>query len=148
MDPEPPVPRSSPRDTQRLPDEAIDAFVATAGPEADSPLLLAELRHLGGALGRAPENAGALDKLDAEYVMLGIGMLMDPAMREPIEGQLDKLHDALGPWEADGGYYNYAERPCDVEGRAKPLDRGFPREAQRTRRPHSGQIHSIAMATA
>ena len=43
------------------------------------------------------ENAGALDKLDAEYVMLGIGMLMDPAMREPIEGQLDKLHDGAQP---------------------------------------------------
>ena len=42
-------------------------------------------------------------------------MLMDPALREPIEGQLDKLSDAMEPWAADGGYFNYAERPCDVE---------------------------------
>lgn len=116
MDPEPPVPGLGHHATiNDLPDEAIDAFVEAAGPESDSPLLFAELRQLGGALGRAPENAGALDKLDAAYVMLGIGMLMDPALREPIEGQLDKLHDALGPWAADGGYYNYAERSCDVE---------------------------------
>ena len=116
MDPEPPVPGLGHHATiNELPDEALDAFVSIAGPESDSPLLLAELRHLGGALRRAPENAGALDKLDAEYVMLGLGMLMDPALRDPIEGQLDKLHDALSPWAADGGYYNYAERPCDVE---------------------------------
>jgi hypothetical protein len=116
MDPEPPVPGLGHHATlKEVPDEAIDAFIEAAGPDTDSPLLLAELRHLGGALGRTPDNPGALDKLDAEFVMLGIGMLMDPGMRAPIEGQLDKLHDALGPWAADGGYYNYAERPCDVE---------------------------------
>ena len=46
--------------------------------------------------------------------MLGIGMLMDPAMREPIDGQLDKLSGAMEPWAADGGYFNYAERASDV----------------------------------
>jgi hypothetical protein len=151
MDPEPPVPALGHHATlDELPDEAIDAFVATAGPEADSPLLLAELRHLGGALGRAPENAGALDKLDAEYVMLGIGMLMDPAMREPIEGQLDKLHDALGPWAADGGYYNYAERSCDVEAILPEETCKRLATVKRSWDP-DGLIranHSIAMATA
>jgi hypothetical protein len=48
-------------------------------------------------------------------VVLGIGMLMDPAMRGPIEGQLDRTMDAMKPWAAQGGYYNYAERPCDVD---------------------------------
>ena len=37
-----------------LPDEALDAFFAAAGPESDSPLLLAELRHLGEARWRPP----------------------------------------------------------------------------------------------
>jgi hypothetical protein len=151
MDPEPPVPGLGHHATlNELPDEAIDAFVATAGPEADSPLLLAELRHLGGALGRAPENAGALDKLDAEYVMLGIGMLMDPAMREPIEAQLDKLHDALGPWAADGGYYNYAERSCDVDAILPEETCKRLSTVKRSWDP-DGLIranHSIAMATA
>ena len=151
MDPEPPVPGLGHHATiNELPDEALDAFVSTAGPESDSPLLLAELRHLGGALGRAPENAGALDKLDAEYVMLAIGMLMDPALREPIEGQLDRLHDALGPWVAEGGYYNYAERPCDVvailpEETCKRLS-----EVKRSWDPDNRIVanHSVAMATA
>ena len=116
MDPEPPVPGlGHHRVIEELPDEAIDAFYEAAGPESDSPLLLAELRHLGGALARPAENGGALDKLDGEFAMLGIGMLMDPAMREPIEGQLDKLSGAMEPWAAEGGYFNYAERASDVE---------------------------------
>jgi FAD binding domain len=151
MDPEPPVPGLGHHATiNELPDEAIDAFVAAAGPDTDSPLLLAELRHLGGALRRTPENAGALDKLDAEYVMLGIGMLMDPAMREPIEGQLDKLHDALGPWAADGGYYNYAERPCDVEAILPEETCKRLSHVKRSWDPDSRIVanHSVAMATA
>jgi hypothetical protein len=151
MDPEPPVPGLGHHATiNELPDEALDAFVEAAGPETDSSLLLAELRHLGGALQRAPENAGALDKLDAEYVMLGIGMLMDPAMREPIEGQLDKLHDALGPWAADGGYYNYAERPCDVEAILPEETCKRLSQVKRSWDPDNLIVanHSVAMATA
>ena len=116
MDPEPPVPGLGHHMTlSGLPDSAIDAFVEAAGPETDSPLLLAEVRQLGGALARPAEKGGALEKLDAEFVVLGIGMMMDPAMREPIDAQLDKLMDAMKPWSAEGGYYNYAERPCDVD---------------------------------
>jgi hypothetical protein len=116
MDPEPPVPAlGHHRVIKELPDGAIDAFYDAAGPESDSPLLLAEFRHLGGALARPDENGGALDKLDGEFTMLGIGMLMDPALKDPIEAQLDRLSDALDPWAAEGGYYNYAERPCDVD---------------------------------
>jgi hypothetical protein len=151
MDPEPPVPGLGHHATvNELPDEALDAFVAAAGPESDSPLLLAELRHMGGALSRAPEGAGALDKLDAEYVMLGIGMLMDPAMREPIQGQLDKLHDALGPWAADGGYYNYAERPCDVEAILPEATCNRLSQVKRSWDPDNRIVanHSVAMATA
>jgi hypothetical protein len=116
MDPEPPVPGlGHHRVINELPDEAIDAFVGVSGPDSGSPLLLAELRHLGGALARPAENGGALDKLDGEFVMMGIGMLVDPAMKDSITAQLDKLADAMQPWAAEGGYYNYAERPCDVD---------------------------------
>ena len=116
MDPEPPVPALGHHClVKELPDEAIDAFYEAAGPESDSPLLLAELRHLGGALGRSADGGGALDKLDGDFVMLGIGMLMDPSMKDPIDGQLDKFAEAMKPWAGEGGYFNYAERPSDVE---------------------------------
>ena len=61
MDPENPVPGIGDGMTLReLPDEAIDAWVGVAGVDSGSPLLLSELRHVGGALGRADENGGAL----------------------------------------------------------------------------------------
>ena len=116
MDPEPPVPAlGHHRVLKELPDDAIAAFVDVAGPESGAPLLVAELRHLGGALRRPAENGGALDKLDGEFVMYGAGLLMDPALREPINGALDELADAMNPWAAPSGYFNYAERPCDVD---------------------------------
>jgi hypothetical protein len=116
MDPEPPVPAlGHHRVLAELSDDAIDAVVDVAGPESGSPLLLAEFRHLGGALRRPAENGGALDKLDAEFVMLGIGMLMDPSLREPMSSALDELAGAVDPWALEGGYFNYAERSCDVD---------------------------------
>jgi hypothetical protein len=116
MDPEPPVPAlGHHRLLSELPDDAISAFVDVAGPASGAPLLVAELRHIGGALRRPAENGGALEKLDGEFVMYGAGMLMDPGLRGPIDGALDELAAAVDPWAADGGYFNYAERPCEVD---------------------------------
>lgn len=116
MDPEPPVPAIGDHALlSELPDEALDMFIEVAGPESGSPLLLAELSHLGGALSRPAENAGALDKLDADWLMSGVGMPTSPAVGEAIEGQLDKLGDSMRPWTAPGGYLNFAERPCDID---------------------------------
>jgi hypothetical protein len=151
MDPEPPVPGLGHHAVlSELPDEAIDAFVATNGPDSGSPLLLAELRHLGGALARPAENGGAMDKLDGEFVLLGIGMLMDPAMKEPIETQLDKLTDTMKPWAAEGGYLNYAERPCDVDAILPPETCERLAHVKRSWDPENmiRANHSIALATA
>jgi hypothetical protein len=121
MDPEQPVPGLGHHSLVReLPDEAIDAFVALAGPEGGSPLLLAELRQLGGALARPAEGGGALAKLDAEYVMLGIGMPMSPELGAAIDGHLDQLEEAMRPWASEGGYLNFAERACDSDAILPP----------------------------
>jgi hypothetical protein len=115
MDPEQPVPgRGHHRPIRELPDEAIDAFVGLVGPESDSPLVLAEIRHLGGALGRPDPTGGALTHLDAGYVMLGIGVPMTHELGEAIEDRLERLGDAMEPWAAAGGYFNFAERPCNA----------------------------------
>lgn len=115
MDPEQPVPGLGNHTVIReLPDAAIDAFATLADPET-SPLLLTELRQLSGALGRPDENGGALSHLDAAFVMLGIGLPMTPELGQAIEGHLDSFDEAMAPWVADGGYFNFAERPCDAD---------------------------------
>jgi FAD/FMN-containing dehydrogenase len=151
MDPEPPVPGLGHHSVLgELSGEAMDAFYEVAGPESDSPLLLAELRHLGGALARPAENGGALDKLDGEFVMLGIGMLMDPAMRDPVTLQLDKMADGLKPWTLEGGYFNYAERPCDVDAILPPETCERLAHVKRSWDPDDliRANHSVALATA
>ena len=116
MDPEQPVPGLGHHALlSELPDEAIDAFVGAVGPDAGSPLLLAELRHLGGALGRVGENPGALSKLDADFAMFAIGLPMTPALGQAIDGYLDHLDETMAPWRADGGYLNFAERACEID---------------------------------
>jgi hypothetical protein len=116
MDPEQPVPGLGHHEVIReLSDEAIDAFVGAAGPDAGSPLLLAELRQLGGALGRPAENAGALSKLDAAFVMFGVGLPMSPEIGTAIDRHLDHLGEAMQPWASEGGYLNFAERPADLD---------------------------------
>jgi hypothetical protein len=121
MDPENPVPGlGHHRVVRELPDEALEAFAAVAGPDSGSPLLLAELRQLGGALGRPAENAGALSHLDAAFVMIGIGMPMTPELGQAVTAHLNKLHDALEPWAGEGGYFNFADRPCDADALLPP----------------------------
>jgi hypothetical protein len=116
MDPESPVPGVGEGAlVAELPDEAIDAFVAVAGPGSGSPLLLTELRHLGGALGRPAENAGALSHLDAGFGVYSVGLPMTPELAEAIPAQLTKIDEAMSPWGADGAYFNFTEGRCDVD---------------------------------
>jgi hypothetical protein len=121
MDPENPVPGlGHHRVLRELSDEAIDAWVAVAGPDSGTPLLLTELRQLGGALGRPDPDGGALSHLDAGWVMYGVGMAMGPEMSEAVSGGLDRVHEAMEPWAADGGYFNFADRACDSDAILPP----------------------------
>jgi FAD binding domain len=116
MDPESPVPAIGEGELVReLPDEAIDAWVGAVGPGSGSPLLLSELRHLGGALGRPAENGGALSRLDAGFAVYSVGMPMTPELGAAIPGHLAKIAETMQPWAPGGGYYNFTEGSCDVD---------------------------------
>ena len=42
-------------------------------------------------------------------------MKISPEMGQAVAGALDELHETMAPWAAEGGYFNFAERPSDVE---------------------------------
>jgi FAD/FMN-containing dehydrogenase len=86
---------------------AIDRFVAAAGPGSGSRLVVADLRHAGGALRRVQPGHGALATLDASYLMLGVGM------GEGTEERLGLVSEALAPWDTGRRYLNFADRPTD-----------------------------------
>ena len=96
-----------------LPDAAVDAFLSEVGPGSTSSLLLAELRQLGGALGREHEGAGALPKLDGEFVVFAGAMAMTPEMAAQGQHDAHRLTKALSPWANGRSYLNFAENAVD-----------------------------------
>jgi FAD/FMN-containing dehydrogenase len=95
-----------------LPAEAVDAFVAAAGPASGSALLMAEIRHLGGALAVAKPGNGALARLDAGYLLFGGGLAI-PELIPALQASLPRLKAALAAWDAGRGYLNFGENPGD-----------------------------------
>jgi FAD/FMN-containing dehydrogenase len=113
-DPEEPMPAlAEHRLLADLPAEAVDAFVAVAGPDSDSTLMMAEIRHLGGALGEIRPGHGALASLEAGYLLFGGGLAATPEMVEGLEAELPRFKAAMAAWDAGRGYLNFEERAVD-----------------------------------
>jgi FAD/FMN-containing dehydrogenase len=113
-DPEQPVPAiGNGFQVRELTAEAADAFVEVGGPGSGSPLLMLELRQLGGALREAPDGAGALGSLRGEYVLYGVGLPMGEGMAEAIGAHVGRIRRAMEPWSA-GPYVNFAETRIDL----------------------------------
>lgn len=115
MDPEGGAPFVS--DTAMLggfPDAAVDAFLAEVGPGVESPLLLAELRQLGGALARPHAGGGVLSHLDAEFVLFAGAMALDEQTAAAGHAAAHRLAEALSPYATGQQYLNFAENPVDV----------------------------------
>ncbi|MDX6419152.1 MAG: hypothetical protein QOG28_3772 [Trebonia sp.] len=78
-EPDTPVPvQQSQTLLSALPPGAIDALIKAAGPESGSPLLLVELRRLGGALARTPDHPSAFSHRHAPYALHTIGLAVPP----------------------------------------------------------------------
>ena len=61
---------------------------------------------------RTEPGAGAISKIPGEYLMFGLGPVLDPAMVPMIETELARLQAAFAPHEA-GRYLNFSEEPTD-----------------------------------
>jgi FAD/FMN-containing dehydrogenase len=114
MDPEHPVPGvGDGLLLGSLPQEAVDAFVAAAGADSPVPLLSAEIRQLGGELGRARPENGALASLDAGYGLFAVGIAPTPEAAAAVTAGLESLRAQMAPWTAERMYMNFAETRRD-----------------------------------
>jgi FAD binding domain len=114
MDPEQPVPGMGGHMLlDDLSDAAVDTLVAAAGPDSGSPLLSVELRQLGGALARRPDEHGALATLDAGFCLFAVGVPMDEGMAAAIIAHHERLATAMNLWDAGTRFLNFAEGPTD-----------------------------------
>ncbi|MDQ2621971.1 MAG: FAD-binding protein [Actinomycetota bacterium] len=93
-----------------LDENAARAFLDAAGDDSGSSLIVAEIRHLGGALSRPAEDGGVLGHLDAEYVFNGIGLAAGPDMSAKATADLDQLVAAMQPWARESKFFNFTER--------------------------------------
>jgi FAD/FMN-containing dehydrogenase len=114
MDPPMPVPYTgSGQMLGQLDHAAIDNFVAVVGPGSGSPLVSAEIRHVGGALSRPAEGHGVLATFDASFLTFGVGMVMDEESYAANREQLHLLERAFAPYDTGRQYLNFTEEKTD-----------------------------------
>ncbi|XVV10005.1 FAD-binding oxidoreductase [Actinoplanes sp. CA-131856] len=92
---------------RELPAEAVETILRHAGPEADSPLVLAEVRHLGGALSRTPASPNAVGNRDRTLYNVFLVAAGGPPDAEALHACQQRLIDALEPWSTGRRYLNF-----------------------------------------
>lgn len=98
MDPEGPIPFWQRGALLRdLDAAAIDALLAVAGPGIDVPLVVCELRRLGGALARPPRVDNAIGGRDAGHLVSAVGVCA-PEIAAAARTAVDEVMAALAPW--------------------------------------------------
>ena len=113
MDPEGPTPSvSNSILLGELAPETIDALLAVAGPGSGSSVLVAEIRHLGGAVARPADAAVAT--LPGAY--LGFFLAIAPFPEAAAIGLADATRavQALAPWGTGGRYLNFDDNVVKV----------------------------------
>jgi hypothetical protein len=89
-----------------LSDAGVDAFV---GAVVGTPILAAEIRHLGGAVARPRPEHGALAAFEAPYFAFAVGLTPFPEARAPLADAIHGFTAAIEPWLAAHTYMNFAE---------------------------------------
>jgi hypothetical protein len=136
MDPEFPLPvRSAHCLLAALPDTTVTKLLDSAGPATNSPLLVVELRQLGGAFAEPGAPGGAFDRVGAPWLYYACGVPDDAAPTDEIIDRLATNHAALAeqatPYTApsfveDGGQHQQsfdretARRVDDIRRRYDP----------------------------
>ncbi|GGS57687.1 FAD-binding oxidoreductase [Actinokineospora fastidiosa] len=99
---------------RRLDDSGIDEFVRVLGAGSGSPLVMAGLRQLGGALADPGPGGGVLDRIDAHYAYSGSAAPFPPLTEEEITRHCAVVRAALAPWDTG------RTAPTFVDNRAQP----------------------------
>jgi FAD/FMN-containing dehydrogenase len=150
-DPEQPVPAVSDHAMLGpLDDAAIAAFVGAAGPDSGSSLLAAELRQLGGAVGRPVAEGGALSALDGDFLLFGGALAVDAEAEAQGLADAHRLTAALKPWAGGRRYGNFTETAVDAAELHDPVTYARLQEIRATVDPGGlfHGVHAIALPKA
>ena len=90
-----------------LPEAAVDRLLALAGPGAECPQVMVELRQLGGAIAVPPRVPSAFCHRDAAFSLLAVGLAVPPLL-DAVTASGDALQEAVQEWARPGGLPNFA----------------------------------------
>jgi FAD/FMN-containing dehydrogenase len=105
-----------------LPADAVDTLLEVAGPHQQIPLILVEIRLLGGALGRQATVPNAVSGRDAAWSLLVIGPGV-PELAEVVPAVAHGVLGAMAPWQASGCLVNFlghVQGPAEVAAAYPP----------------------------
>jgi FAD/FMN-containing dehydrogenase len=106
MDPQDPMPAWEKGIVLReLPAEAVDALLATAGPQLEIPLIMAEIRLMGGALGRPATVPDAVPGRSGAFSLLVLGPAV-PELARVVPAIGKGVLQAMAPWRAEESMIN------------------------------------------
>ncbi|MDP8947694.1 MAG: FAD-dependent oxidoreductase [Actinomycetota bacterium] len=89
--------------------EAIAKLVEVAGVDSNSPLILLELRHLGGALERPPADLSPIGRRNSKFTMEGVGATPTPEVARAVQAHLAYVAEEMRPYETGATYVNFLE---------------------------------------
>ena len=79
-------------------DGAVDALLRAVGRDSGSPLVVVQLRHLGGALARGTADEGPVGALTEPYQLFELGVPMAPELVPAIQAAFARTADQLAPY--------------------------------------------------
>ena len=107
--------------------EAIDDLVQFAGAEAAWPLVMTEVRQLGGALSGSPEALSPMAHTTARFSLNAIGATADPDQQTRVRSHLTALADRMERHATGDTYLNFldldAATPARIRAAYRPADR-------------------------
>jgi hypothetical protein len=103
-----------------LPDEAIGELLRLAGLDPESPIRMAEVRHLGGMFAQDPPRGGAIGRCEAPYLLELLGLAVTREADEAVQRYQHAVSAALAPWTTGMTLPGFAEPPEDTAERVYP----------------------------
>jgi hypothetical protein len=91
---------------RELTEETVNTLLAAAGPQVDIPLIMAEIRLMGGALGRPAATPNAVAGRNGAYLVFVVGPAV-PELAQVVPAIGKGILGALAPWKADGCMVNF-----------------------------------------
>lgn len=88
--------------------QTAEALLAVAGPQSSAPLMMTEIRHLGGALADGTHGQDSVTGRDAAFALFTIGLPVPELFEDAVPAAIQSLLAAAQPWSLGRTQANFA----------------------------------------